>query len=87
MYLITNTRPNLAFVINKLSQFYSDSTIRYMNKLNQVLRYVAETTNYSLHYKRDEGSVIYSNSIYDDNRNNRKSIYNHVLLYKHEICI
>ena len=87
MYLITNTRSNLIFVVSKLSQFCSDLTIRHINKLNRVLRYVAETTNHDLHFKRDEDSVIYSNSIYDDNRNNRKSIYGHVLLYEHEVYI
>ena len=58
-----------------------------MNKLNRVLRYVAETTNYDLHYKRDKGPMIYSDSIYGDNRNNRKLTYSHVLLYKHGVYI
>ena len=58
-----------------------------MNELNRVLRYVAGTTNYGLHYKRDEGSVIYSDSAYGDDRNDRKSIYGHVLLYGHEAYI
>ena len=58
-----------------------------MNKLNRVLRYVIKTINYNLYYKRDEDLIIYSNSIYGDNRNNRKLIYNHVLLYKHVVYI
>ena len=58
-----------------------------MNKLNRVLRYVTRTINYSLHYKRDKDLIIYSNLIYDDNRNNRKLIYNHVLLYEYEVYI
>ena len=61
--------------------------IYHINKLNRVLRYVAETINYNLHYKRNEDLVIYSNSIYDDNRNNRKLIYDHVLLYEYEVYI
>ena len=56
-----------------------------MNKLNRVLRYVAETINHDLHFKRDEDLVIYSNSVYDDDRNNRKSIYDYVLLHEHEV--
>ena len=31
--------------------------------------------------------MIYSNSIYDDNKNNRKSIYDYVLLYEYEVYI
>ena len=58
-----------------------------MNKLNRVFKYIAETTNYNLHYKRNEDLIIYSNSIYDDNRNNRKLIYDYVLLYKYDIYI
>ena len=58
-----------------------------MNKLNRVLKYVAKTINYNLHYKRDEDLIIYSNSIYGDNRNNRKLIYDHILLYKYDIYI
>ena len=61
--------------------------IYYINKLNRVLRYVVETINYNLQYKRNEDLVIYSNSIYDDNRNNRKLIYDHVLFYKYEVYI
>ena len=87
MYLITDTRPDLTFVVGKLSQFCSDPTIRHMNELNRVLRYVAGTTNHDLHFKRDGGSVIYSNSVYGDDRNNRKSTYGHVLLYEHEAYI
>ena len=52
-----------------------------------MLKYIAETTSYNLYYKRDEDLVIYSNSIYNDNRNNRKLIYDYVLLYKHDIYI
>ena len=58
-----------------------------MNKLNRILKYVAKTINYNLHYKRDKDLIIYLNSIYDDNRNNRKLIYDHVLLYKYDIYI
>ena len=58
-----------------------------MNKLNRVFRYVAETINYNLHYKRDKDLIIYSNSIYDDDRNDRKLIYDYVLLYKYEVYI
>ena len=61
--------------------------IYYINKLNRILRYVTKIIKYNLHYKRDEDLVIYLNSIYGDNRNNRKLIYNHVLLYKHEVYI
>ena len=39
------------------------------------MRYVIKTTNYNLYYKRNEDLIIYSNSIYNDNRNNRKLIY------------
>ena len=58
-----------------------------MNKLNRVLRYVIKTINYNLYYKRDKSLIIYSNSIYDDNKNDRKLIYDHVLLYKYKVYI
>ena len=83
VYLIFLSRLTItSSIIDKILRLRKE-----LYKLNRVLKYVAETINYNLHYKRDEDLVIYSNSTYDDNRNNRKLIYDYVLLYNYEVYI
>ena len=50
MFLMTATRPDLVFVIGKLSQHCCDPTVRYMNAVNRVLKYVRGTTYLGLRY-------------------------------------
>lgn len=76
-----STRPDLAFAIGKLSQFCHDPTVRHTNTLSRVLRYIAGTTKYGLHFRKNEGPVIYSDSAYSDNRTDRKLTHGYVLLY------
>lgn len=87
MYLMTGTRPDLAFAVSKLSQFCCDPTVRHMNALNRVLRYIAGTVNYGLHYRREGTVVCYSDSAYADDKNDRKSTYGHTLLHSNAACI
>ena len=77
---MTNTRPNLAFVIRKLSQFCCDSTIRYMNTLNRVLKYIRDTTFYGLRYQNTNSLKGFANAVYADDRDDRKTIYEFALI-------
>ena len=51
-----------------------------MNALNHVLKYVAEIVEYELYFRRDDNPVTYSDLAYNNNKLNRKSIYDYVLL-------
>ena len=87
MYLMTCIRPDLAFAVSKLSQFCTDPTVRHMNALNRVLRYLRGTTYYGLRYQATGDPVGYADSAYGDDKNDRKSTYGFVLLCGQAACI
>ena len=87
MYLMTGTRPDLAFAIGKLSQFCHDPTVRHANAVNRVLKYVAGTTDYGILFQRDDSTVAYSDAAYGDDKTDRKSTYGHVVLRGGGACI
>ncbi|KAK9224404.1 hypothetical protein WN943_009437 [Citrus x changshan-huyou] len=54
-YLIL-TRPEIAFAVNKLSQYVSAHTLQYLMASKRVLRYLKSTQDYGLKFTR-EGSM------------------------------
>lgn len=50
-YLV-HTRPDLAFAVGYVSRFIERPTEEHMMAVKRILRYVAGTTHYGLHYKR-----------------------------------
>jgi hypothetical protein len=50
LYIIVFTRPNIAFVLGKLSQFMSDLAKRHNHALKNLLRYVKSTIQQKLHF-------------------------------------
>ena len=57
MYLVTCTRPDLAFSVSYLSHFSSHSLERHHTAVEKVFRYLAGTRSMSLKYKRSPTSV------------------------------
>ena len=54
MYLV-NTRPNISFAVNTLSQFMVEPRRVQWSAAKHVLRYVAGTVDYGLDYVRGDG--------------------------------
>jgi len=54
VYLV-NTRPNICYAVNELSQAMVKPTKLYWKEVNHVLRYLRGTTKYGLWYRRIEG--------------------------------
>jgi hypothetical protein len=54
MYLV-NTRPDICFVVNTLSQFMVDSRRVHWVEEKHVLRYLCGTMDYGLDYLRGDG--------------------------------
>ncbi|KAL0320072.1 UNVERIFIED_CONTAM: Retrovirus-related Pol polyprotein from transposon TNT 1-94 [Sesamum radiatum] len=52
MYIMNCTRPDIAYAVNKLSRFTSNSSKNHWKGLIRVLRYLKYTSNYGLHYTR-----------------------------------
>jgi hypothetical protein len=50
MYLASATRPDISFVVNKLSRYMSNPGDDHWHALERVLRYLKGTTNYVIHY-------------------------------------
>ena len=73
---LTLTRPDLAFCVNKLSQFLQTPTIAQWNACKRILRYVKGTLSHGLLFKPASLFTIegYSDSDWATNIDDRKSI-------------
>ena len=74
MYLV-NTRPDLCFAVNTLSQFMVEPQRVHWIAAKHVLRYIVGTIDYGLYYVRGDGVrlVGYSNSDWAGCASDRKS--------------
>jgi hypothetical protein len=52
MYLMSCTRPDLAFAISRLSRYTSNPSAEHWKSITRVLRYLRYTRTYGLHYTR-----------------------------------
>ncbi|CAM8898189.1 unnamed protein product [Rhodiola kirilowii] len=50
MYAMTNTRPDIAYVVGKLSRFTSNPITHHWEAIKRVLKYLKGTMNYGLVY-------------------------------------
>ena len=53
MYLM-NTRPNICFAVNTLSQYLTDPRHVHLTAAKHILRYLKGTVDYGLKYKTDQ---------------------------------
>ena len=53
MYLM-NTRPDICFAVNTLSQYLTDPRHVHLTAANHILRYLKGTVDYGLKYKTDQ---------------------------------
>jgi hypothetical protein len=58
----TLTRPDIAFAVNKVSQFMHHPTEAHWNAVKRILRYVAGTLRYGLHFYKNSPLHIHSYS-------------------------
>ena len=61
---MTFTRPNIAFILRKLSQFISDLAKHYSHVLKSLLRYLKSTIKTRIRYRLGgvhEHFILYSN--------------------------
>jgi len=57
-YLV-HTRTDLAFAVRYMSRFMEQPTVEHLQAVKLILRYVAGTLDYGLHYKRAPGTVCF----------------------------
>ena len=58
MYIFQATRPHLAYAISTLSCFNNNYEDIHWRAVKDVLRYLQETKNLKLCYKKSSGSII-----------------------------
>ncbi|GJU40682.1 zinc finger, CCHC-type containing protein [Tanacetum coccineum] len=50
MYVMTSTRPNIAYVVGKLSKYTSNPNTQHWQAIHRVFKYLKGTVNYGLSY-------------------------------------
>jgi len=91
MYLVTGTRPDLAYTVSALSQFSSKPTTQHMGVLKQVLRYLKGTRDLKLTYTKSPSNKVnlagFSDADFGGDRNDRKSTTGYIFqLAGNTIC-
>ncbi|GJX71443.1 zinc finger, CCHC-type containing protein [Tanacetum coccineum] len=81
VYAITCTRPDIAFVVGKLSRYTSNPSTRHWQAIQRVLKYLKKTKDYSLIYTGDP-SVLegYTDACWINNTEDNLSISGWVFL-------
>ena len=76
------TRPDIAFVSTRLSQFNNNTTQEHIKYAKYVLRYLKGTKELKIKYNgaSDAGLIRYLDSDWGENRDDRHSASGHVLL-------
>jgi len=49
MYAMLGTRPDIAYAVSKLAQYSNDPRVQHMNAVDQLLRYLATTSDHGNH--------------------------------------
>ncbi|KAJ0621687.1 putative RNA-directed DNA polymerase [Helianthus annuus] len=57
MYLMTCTRPDLAYAVSRLSRYTSNPSEDHWKAITRVLKYIRYTRDYGLHYTRDPAVI------------------------------
>ena len=57
IYVMTGTRPDLCFVVNKLSQHMSNPTTTHLSLAKHVFRYIKGTLDFKMKFHRSSGPL------------------------------
>ena len=54
--------------------------MRYLNVINRIFKYIIDIIKYNLRFYKKKHFIIYLNSIYNNDKANKKFIYKYILL-------
>ncbi|XP_053549181.1 uncharacterized protein LOC128640785 [Bombina bombina] len=77
LYVMTCPRPDLSWVISKLSQYLSEPTEQHLTTAKHVMRYLKRTTDYELCYRKCSENLklkAYSDADWASDVNDRRSM-------------
>ncbi len=87
MHLMIQIRFDLTYSISRLAQFMSNSTDDHWTTLKRMLRYLNETRDLDILYKKTFESLTlktWTNSSWDENSNDSQSTHDHLLFMRDE---
>lgn len=77
IYLSTCTRPDITYVVSKLSQHFSQPTVEHWNTVKHVFRYLKGTTEQGLYFRKNTteklGLKVYFEASWASNLTDRRS--------------
>ena len=80
-WLVRGTRPDLAFIVHKLSQHYHQPCVRHWKGVQQVFRYLKVTQTPTLRYRQGGKDLLdYSDTNYATDAVDRKSTMGYIFL-------
>nr|GFA23696.1 zinc finger, CCHC-type [Tanacetum cinerariifolium] len=81
MYAMTCTRPDISFVVGKLSRYTTNPSTQYWQAIQQVLKYLKKTINYTLTYTGYPSVLeVYTNASWISNTKDNSSTSGWVFL-------
>ena len=84
MYIIIFIRPDIAFILRKLSQFISDPAKHHGHVLKSLFRYLKSTIKIRIRYRLGgvyKHFIVYSNTDWASDKIDRKSILGSVTMF------
>ena len=57
LYYLVHTRPDIAFAVGFVSRFMEKPTMEHLTSMKRIMRYLAGTLDYGLHFTRAPGSA------------------------------
>ena len=86
MYAVIHTHPDIFFALNWLSQYLNDSAEHHKHALKRLLQYIYSTVNLEIMYRLSESQnlIEYSDSDYTSDKQNWKSVLDHVYMLERE---
>ena len=83
IYACILTRPDIAFVLRRLSQYLSDLAKYHRQALKNLLRYIRSTINKGLVFSASRSQIItgFSDSDYTMDSVDRKSILAYIYIF------
>ena len=67
LYIVINTRPNVAFVVSRLARFNTNSSQQHYNAADRILRYLARIRTLSLQLGGRDTFAVATDASFADN--------------------
>ena len=86
MYAVIHTHSDIFFALDSLSQYFNDSAEHHEHALKRLLQYICSTVNLEIMYRLSESQnlIEYSDSDYTSDKQNWKSVLDHVYIFERE---